>query len=130
MQKFIIHTFFDYKYVSAGRTSRASLQSGGANLYVFSARTYAPDIARFLQPDPNASDYHWLSPYAYCGGDPINRVDPDGKDAIILFDGKTFTVFALLLIFVYSRQFSYLWPLVPFGMRCKDIEYSSIFKIF
>ncbi len=72
--------FFDYKYVSAGRTSRASLQSGGANLYVFNVRAYAPDIARFMQPDPNADDYHWLSPYAYCGGDPINRVDPDGCD--------------------------------------------------
>ena len=52
----------------------------GVNLYDFNARTYAPDIARFMQPDPNADDYHWLSPYAYCGGDPINRVDPDGCD--------------------------------------------------
>ena len=70
----------------------------GLNIYDFNARTYAPDIARFLQPDPNASDYHWLSPYAYCGGDPINRVDPDGKDAIILFDGKTFTVKASIIL--------------------------------
>ena len=52
----------------------------GMNLYDFHARTYAPDIARFMQPDPNASDYHWLSPYAYCGGDPINFIDPDGCD--------------------------------------------------
>ena len=52
----------------------------GVNIYVFNVRAYAPDIARFMQPDPNADDYHWLSPYAYCGGDPINRVDPDGCD--------------------------------------------------
>ena len=52
----------------------------GVNLYDFNARTYAADIARFMQPDPNASDYHWLSPYAYCGGDPINFIDPDGCD--------------------------------------------------
>ncbi len=51
----------------------------GVNLYDFNARTYAPDIARFLQPDPKADDYPWLSPYSYCGGDPINNIDPDGK---------------------------------------------------
>ena len=45
---------------------------------VFGARTYAPDIARFWQPDPMLHNYHWLSPYAYCGGDPINRIDSDG----------------------------------------------------
>ena len=50
----------------------------GVNLYDFNARTYAPDIARFMQPDPKADDYNWLSPYAYCGGDPINKIDPNG----------------------------------------------------
>ena len=52
----------------------------GVNLYDFNARTYAPDIARFMQPDPKADDYNWLSPYAYCGGDPINKVDLTGMD--------------------------------------------------
>lgn len=50
----------------------------GLNLYDFLARTYSPDEARFWQPDPKADDYHWLSPYVYCGGDPINFIDPDG----------------------------------------------------
>ena len=36
-------------------------------------------ITRFMQPDPKAHDYHWLSPYAYCGGDPINFIDPTGE---------------------------------------------------
>lgn len=52
----------------------------GLNLYDFHARTYVPDIARFMQPDPKADDYNWLSPYAYCGGDPINKVDLTGMD--------------------------------------------------
>ncbi len=50
----------------------------GLNLYDFAARTYAPDLGRFMQPDPSTHDYHWLSPYAYCGGDPVNFVDPTG----------------------------------------------------
>ena len=33
-----------------------------------------------MQPDPKADDYNWLSPYAYCGGDPINKVDLTGMD--------------------------------------------------
>ena len=58
----------------------------GVNLYDFNARTYAPDIARFMQPDPNASDYHWLSPYSYCGGDPINFIDPTGCSTWVVLE--------------------------------------------
>ncbi len=36
----------------------------GLNLYDFAARTYAPDLGRFMQPDPSTHDYHWLSPNA------------------------------------------------------------------
>ena len=73
----------DYRYGGKEFDTR-----NGVNVYDFGARTYAPDIARFWQPDPMSHDYHWLSPYAYCGGDPINRIDPDGKNiAILLVDG-------------------------------------------
>lgn len=34
--------------------------------------------------DPLAEDYYHLSPYAYCAGDPVNLVDPDGKDIIVV----------------------------------------------
>ena len=69
----------------------------GVNLYDFHARTYAPDIARFMQPDPKADDYHWLSPYAYCGGDPINNIDPDGKNIAILIENGLIGHLALLI---------------------------------
>ncbi len=69
----------------------------GVNLYDFNARTYAPDIARFMQPDPNADDYHWLSPYSYCGGDPINFVDPTGKNIAILIENGLIGHLALLI---------------------------------
>ena len=48
----------------------------GLNLYDFHARTYAPDIARFMQPDPLATENMGVSPYTYCNGDPINFIDP------------------------------------------------------
>ena len=51
----------------------------GINLYDFNARTYAPDIARFMQPDPLATENHGVSPYIYCNSDPINFIDPTGE---------------------------------------------------
>ena len=49
----------------------------GLDEYDFSARRLAP-CGSFTQPDPKATKYPWLSPYAYCAGDPINYVDPTG----------------------------------------------------
>jgi RHS repeat-associated protein len=52
----------------------------GLNLYDFEARPYDPILGRFLTPDPLAEKYPWINPYAYCGNNPINRVDPTGMD--------------------------------------------------
>jgi len=30
--------------------------------------------------DPLAEKYYSISPYAYCAGNPVNRIDPDGMD--------------------------------------------------
>ena len=32
----------------------------------------------FSSPDPMREKYYYISPYAYCGGDPVNKVDPEG----------------------------------------------------
>jgi uncharacterized protein RhaS with RHS repeats len=49
-------------------------------LYDFIARGYDPVTGRFLTPDPLAEKYYSISPYAYCGNNPMNRIDPDGMD--------------------------------------------------
>ncbi|MHC8398659.1 RHS repeat domain-containing protein [Pseudomonas sp. MDT1-17] len=42
-------------------------------------RAYSPGLMRFLSPDSMSPfGAGGLNPYAYCGGDPINRVDPTG----------------------------------------------------
>ncbi len=33
----------------------------------------------FTSVDPLAEKYYSISPYAYCGGNPVNRIDPDGR---------------------------------------------------
>jgi len=45
----------------------------------FGARLYAPNLGRWITPDPESEKYYDFSPYAYCANDPVNMVDPDGK---------------------------------------------------
>ena len=52
--------------------------AGGRNSYDFGARSLTP-YARWSTPDPLADKFYPISPYSYCGGDPINFVDKDGK---------------------------------------------------
>jgi RHS repeat-associated protein len=49
----------------------------------YSARYYNPNTGRFLSRDPedgNAKIPATLHKYLYAGGDPINRIDPTGRD--------------------------------------------------
>jgi RHS repeat-associated protein len=48
------------------------------NMYDFGAREY--DNMRFMTMDPHAENYYSISPYAYCGNNPINKIDPTGMD--------------------------------------------------
>jgi RHS repeat-associated protein len=53
-------------------------------LYYCWNRYYAPEFARFLTRDiypGELSDPVTMNPYLYCGGDPVNRVDPSGMSA-------------------------------------------------
>ena len=45
------------------------------------------DIRKWLSVDPLADKYPNISPYAYCGWNPINAIDPDGRDVFEL-DGS------------------------------------------
>ena len=47
----------------------------------FGARYYDSDLMTgWLSVDPLADKYPGLSPYAYCGWNPVKLVDPDGRD--------------------------------------------------
>ncbi len=58
------------------------------SLYDFSARYYTPSgAASFTTMDPLCEKYYSISPYAYCAGNPVNLVDPDGSK-IVFVNGK------------------------------------------
>jgi hypothetical protein len=44
------------------------------------------EASRFLSVDPLARKYPELSPYAFVANNPINNIDPDGRDIVALVD--------------------------------------------
>jgi RHS repeat-associated protein len=56
----------------------------GLDTYDFEARSYYPIVPTFDRPDPMATKYPWLSPYAYCANDPVNAVDTNGELVIFI----------------------------------------------
>jgi RHS repeat-associated protein len=47
--------------------------------YLLGARLYSPTLRRFLGPDAlSPFDQGGVNRYAYCSGDPVNRIDPGG----------------------------------------------------
>jgi RHS repeat-associated protein len=52
----------------------------------YRARYYNPISGRFLSRDPEAGrpvDPKTLHKYLYAGGDPVNRIDPSGRDDLL-----------------------------------------------
>jgi len=54
----------------------------GSGLLQLGARTYWPEIGRFIQQDPAKDGVNW---YAYVGDNPLRGIDPEG-DAYFVYD--------------------------------------------
>jgi len=52
----------------------------GLNTYDYGARQYNPVTARWDRVDPLSEKYYDVSPYAYCGNNPVRYFDPDGRE--------------------------------------------------
>lgn len=70
---------YKYKY-----NSKELQNEMGLNAYDYGARFYTPDAPHFWQIDPKAGKYTNISPYAYVANNPINAIDPDGKEIIFI----------------------------------------------
>ena len=96
-------------------------------------RYYDPTIGRWLSHDPIGLGGGQQNLYAYCGGDPVNRIDPSGLWVEMSFDRKNGKLFVwdhdtnekLFLSGVFSgkpgyRDASYEWDSnrgpIPAGM--------------
>ncbi|MBQ8461386.1 MAG: hypothetical protein IJ543_03090 [Bacteroidales bacterium] len=61
--------------IASGATTPSDL-----HILDFGARHYDPIVPRWTTPDPLAEKYFPITPYAYCAGDPVNLVDPEGLE--------------------------------------------------
>ena len=52
------------------------------------ARHYHPTLSIWLSVDPMADKYPGVSPYAYCGNNPVRLVDPDGRKVVNPYTDK------------------------------------------
>ncbi|RYG02100.1 MAG: RHS repeat-associated core domain-containing protein, partial [Chitinophagaceae bacterium] len=68
-------------------------------------RYYDPSVGRWLSRDPIGLDGGQQNLYAYCGGDPVNEIDPIGLTIIPSGDNDFQKNFALFL--KYSEKTPY-----------------------
>jgi RHS repeat-associated protein len=58
-------------------------KDSNTGLFYFGARYYDPGIGRFISVDPLADENDAWSPYSYSKDNPINRIDPDGRNDLL-----------------------------------------------
>ena len=61
---------------------KESQEVAGLPYLDYGARYYHPLSSRWTTMDPLAEKYYSVSPYAFCSGNPVNFVDPDGMVVI------------------------------------------------
>ncbi|MDR2652592.1 MAG: hypothetical protein LBC68_09830 [Prevotellaceae bacterium] len=64
------------RYLFSGKELQTS---GGINYMDFGSRMYDDFLGRWFTHDPQSYKRPWESPYGYCGGNPVVRIDPDGR---------------------------------------------------
>jgi RHS repeat-associated protein len=77
-------------------------------LYYYGARYYDPRLSLWLGTDPMQGKYPGISPYAFCMGNPVKFVDPDGRKLkLTSFDTYTdLSVIASTLPMEYRKYLS------------------------
>lgn len=68
----------------------------GLNTYDYGARQYNPIVPTWDRMDPLCESFYGISPYSYCGGNPVNMIDPDGREPILGLVGTSGTFRTLL----------------------------------
>ena len=59
---------------------------GGLGYLDYGARLYDQSLGRWFTTDPLSEKYYGLSPYVYCGNNPLNMIDLDGRVWRLTFD--------------------------------------------
>lgn len=67
------------------------------------ARAYLPSMPGFATQDPVGHTTPGVTPYLFCGGDPINHADPTGLDYRIVVDKENMTMTVVANYYTYAK---------------------------
>ena len=63
--------------------------TGNLDVLDYGARHYDPLLGRWFNPDPAMQ---FLNPYTFCGNDPVNSIDTDGRARHVTYDNKNMII--------------------------------------
>ncbi|MGK0367978.1 MAG: RHS repeat-associated protein [Thermoproteota archaeon] len=73
-----------YRFGFNGKEKDPQGLGGGGSTYDYGFRIYNSSIAKFLSIDPLSPNYPWYTPYQFAGNRPINSIDLDGLEELII----------------------------------------------
>jgi RHS repeat-associated protein len=73
----------NYRYGFNGKENDNEVKGEG-NQQDYGMRVYDPRIGKFLSVDPLMQSYPWYTPYQFAGNTPIQAIDLDGEEELIL----------------------------------------------
>lgn len=76
----------------------------GLDTYDYGARQYNPIAARWDRMDPLCEKYYDVSPYAYCGNNPINAIDEKGDSIFVLIAPDMASGFGHMALLIQDKK--------------------------
>ena len=92
----------------------------------YGARMYDPKYnIRWNSVDPLAEKYLYLSPFAFCGNDPINYIDPDGRYRRIIYNKKNMIITVQATYYCDINTISYVQNGINIFNKLTDMSYTD-----